>query len=155
MKCRFGLSPVCREGLTLHPRLAPGIAKKRCGSTLIEVLIAIIIMTLMLFTFMSLILSTSQDTVVAKEVQGAYLTSLSELEKMEADRVRDDVRSSDASGLGSYTMEIAVQSSVVAYDFRSGNLSVETGWAGARKMKNIVLERQVSPSAWQNAGQIP
>lgn len=135
-----------------RPRIS---SRKHPGATLVEMLIAVLILTLMLFSLMAVILLTSRDSVVTKEVQGAYLTGLSELERREALRVSDDIASSDLSNLGSYTLNTTVTGNLIVNDVRSGDIAVEATWGGAKRMNNIIFGRQVSPSAWQNAGQVP
>lgn len=129
--------------------------RKRPGATLVEMLIALIILVVMLFSIMAVIVLTSQNTVATKEAQGAYLTGLGELEKREAQKVSDDIASNDMSTLGSYSMKTKVTGVAVSSLYRSGDITVEASWEGARNMKDVTLGRQVSPSAWQNAGQLP
>lgn len=127
------------------------LGQKRPGATLIELLIAILILSVMLLSIMAVMVITSQNTVAAKQSSVAYIENLSELEMMEAKRISGDVTSTVNSMLGTYKLNRNIASSAL----RSADIKVRAEWEGVRLMKDVTLGRQVSPSAWQNAGQAP
>lgn len=129
--------------------------RKHFGSTLPEVLIAVLILSLMLFSFMAIILQTSQDSIAAKEVQGAFITSISHLERLEATMISSDIIETSTSSLGSYQMDITAQRTNITPSVVEAELGVRTAWTGSRRMQDVTIGRRVSPSAWQNAGQVP
>ena len=127
---------------------------KHPGATLVEMLIAILILSLMLLSIMAVMVITSQSAVAAKQGSVAYIVNLSELEKLEARQVSGDLSELEGavrSELGEYMLN----RNVTTGPLNSADIKVEAEWEGAAIMKNVNLGRQVSPSAWQNAGQAP
>lgn len=125
--------------------------RKRSGSSLVEMLIALVILAVMLFSIMAVMILTAQSTVSAKEGSVAYQTSLSELEKMEAVPVLSSASDVINSNLGSYELT----RDTVTGSRGSADIKIKAAWSGAKLKSDVTVERQVSPSAWQNAGQEP
>ncbi len=131
-----------------RPRI---LSRKHPGATLVEMLIALIILAVMLLSIMAVMILTTQNAVAAKEGSVVYLTNLSDMEKMEAKQVSGDETTSEPSKLGKYTLDRDVKSSPL----RSADIKIKAAWDGVKLKGNVTIERQVSPSAWQNAGQEP
>lgn len=132
-------------------RYARRRGRKRPGSSLVEMLIALVILVVMLFSIMAVMTLSAQSTIAAKEGSVAYLTSLSELERLEALQVSGDVSMVVPSDLGNYKLN----RDIIAGALHSADIRIRAAWDGAMRRNDITIERQVSPSAWQNAGQQP
>lgn len=126
--------------------------RRRPGATLVELLIAILLLSMMLLSIMAVMVITSQNTIATKQGSVAYIVNLSELEKLEASQISGDVHNSVVrSTQGTYTLNRNIQASAL----RSADILINAAWEGVKLMKEVTLGRQVSPSAWQNAGQEP
>lgn len=126
--------------------------RKRPGATLIEMLIAILILSMMLLSIMAVMVITSQNTVAIKQGSVAYIENLSELEKMESLQISGDLPDpTTRSSQGTYTLNRQITTSPL----RSADIRIRAVWEGIQLMRDVTLGRQVSPSAWQNAGQAP
>ena len=139
-----------RGVIAMFHRYAHWKKRKRPGATLIEMLIALIILAVMLFSIMAVITLTAQSTIAAKEGSVVYLTSLSELEKREAVQITANDSGTSNASLGLYRLNHNIARSPL----NSADITIQATWDGVIQ-SNISLQRQVSPSAWQNAGQEP
>ena len=140
-----------RGVIAMFHRYAHWKRRKRPGATLVEMLIALIILAVMLFSIMAVMLLTAQSTVAAKEGSVAYLTSLSELEKREAVQITGNNSGTSNASLGSYRLN----HTITVGPLSSADILIQATWDGAKVKGDITFKRQVSPSAWQNAGETP
>ena len=125
---------------------------KRSGSSLVEMIMAIVIMAVVLLGLASAMV-VFRGTLVTKEDAVARRIALSELEKLESVKLTEIQAKVPKSPQGIYTVTKTVAPGAINATTPSASVTITVTWNDGSK--SVALKREVSSSGWQNVGTLP
>jgi Tfp pilus assembly protein PilV len=134
--------------------IAAGFRKRKRGTSLVEMIIAVVVLGIVLLGMMAGII-IAQGGLVFKEREAAVEVALRRLEDLESVPF-SSLSSAAAAGpgiVGKYTVNVVTVPSPVKSKDISADVRVTVSWGGVvGATKSIMMNREVSASAWQNVG---
>lgn len=129
--------------------------RKRPGVSLVETVISIMVLAVVILGVMSAVLM-ARVTVATRDDEEARQLLTTLFEDYEATNLRDLTSKArnmpEQMGIYRVSTEIALSN---PSDPKSADVRIMLSWNGAGGNKSISMSREVSASAWQNAGEFP
>ncbi|MCL2683625.1 MAG: hypothetical protein FWE55_00125 [Synergistaceae bacterium] len=151
----FGIIDKEMVGLAVKQKRRPFVFRGKKGSSLAEMLIAILVLGVVLISMLGMFV-ISRTAIFTKEDETAYALALRYLEEMEA---RDystfvtGVRIPLSAAPGDTRYDVTAE--VTSMDNYAANVTVEVTWSGAALgQKTLKMERVISAIGYRNVGEM-
>lgn len=129
---------------------------KRRGSSLVEVLIAVIVLVFVLLGMLAAVV-IAKGEVYYKEFEEANQVAIRILEIFEAtpyENIVSKANEIDGTTLRGFTINVDLESTGLGDEY-SRKVKVEVSPKDSMIRKSVVMEREVSVNGWQNVGELP